>query len=307
MCKKESKFIVKKNNVAGKLEYSLMSNSKSTSADFTKNQLFYLNQFMIAEDNYNFIIKAFVDLSKQQSSLLKKSMKKMRVDTTTLHNVLPKLNNKEYDVLLYLYPVLGLDCLDHYIGNGLEHSAKYLHKWLEDKNFRQFYKKVLLVMSIIKKGKVKVSFNNDVLADRTMLLYSIQGILWVYFIHNMKSISDEDIKSFFTSVFDWKTFNVNFSVAFNEEQKEMMRQIKTGIKYVVFKQDEEVSHKSLDTKSKEYNVIDDIKNSITIKYDSGLNNKHRYHKSPIMHYRNGTWRTCNSGKKVWVKGCWINE
>ncbi len=161
------------------------------------------------------------------------------------------------------------------------------------------------ILKLIKDGDIQFSYTQEELANKTMFLFSMQGILLVYFLNNINTvISNEHIKSFFSKAFDWEKFNVNFSVSMNSEQQEIMREIRTGIKHTDLKKDQSIVNYTY-SRSNNYSVIEDMSNNIIVQYISGKNGKHTIHKLPVLHWREGHWRHYKNGTKVWVEGKWV--
>lgn len=251
-----------------------------------------------AEHNYKFIYEYCKYVKSQDKQLYKSVSSDVEKHMKSMKYIRPKNIKFQYGFLLGLYCVLDTDLGSIFIHNE-SRDYKDLEKWLKDKKFKIFYKKVLILLEFIENGKYKLA--DKYLIDSTMFLSNEIDILFLYFLCNETNITNEKIKSFLSKAVNWDQSILNFEKPLNAEQNAVLEEIKTGIKTVKLKQTPTKLHSTKRNKNSKYNVIEDMKNNIKIKYISKKNGKHSYHKSPTMHTRGGHWRHYTNGKKVWIQ------
>lgn len=265
------------------------------------NILFYTNTISAISSNYTYIIKTASDIQKKDKQTFKKLSKRINADLLGIGESILNQDLKFNNILLLLHLILGLDAYDSYISENLKNNdIENLKIWLQDTEFKVFYKKVLLVLAYMKTGSKQNIFDNKSLDSSIYFVSNMQGALFVYFMSKIKIISADKIQSFFSKVFDWKTFDISFSVPLSFEQELIMNEIKTGIRKEVIKQDP-IRTNAYYIKTSKYDVVQDLLNNIKIKYISEKEYKHLHHKSPIQHIRKGHWRILSNGKKIWIE------
>ena len=293
----ENLFLKQENKITGE---KLMK----TSMD---NILFYTNTISAISSNYTYIIKTASDIQKKDKQTFKRLSKRIDANLLEIGESIFSQDLKFNNILLLLHLILGLDAYDSYISENLKNNdIENLKIWLQDTEFKVFYKKVLLVLAYLKIGSKQNIFNNKSLDSSIYCVSNMQGALFVYFMSKIKIISADKIQSFFSKVFDWKTFDISFSVALSFEQELIMNEIKTGIRQEVIKQDP-IRINNHYFKTAKYDVVQDLLNNIKIKYVSEKEYKHLHHKSPIQHIRKGHWRTLSNCKKIWIEEMVVGE
>lgn len=93
-----------------------------------------------------------------------------------------------------------------------------------------------------------------------------------------------------------------------QEQQTILEQITIGIKYEKEKNINPVNRLNYKKKPNKYFSIANITdNFIKIKYISKQDYRHRFHKSPMEHQRQGHYREYKNGNKVWINTSIINQ
>ena len=88
----------------------------------------------------------------------------------------------------------------------------------------------------------------------------------------------------------------------------IVQKLKSGISGYSTKKS--VKHQSANNIAKDRddsNIFDNlINNAYRVKYVSGKNGKHAFHKSPEPHWRKEHWKTTRNGFRVHIRGTWVN-
>jgi len=127
------------------------------------------------------------------------------------------------------------------------------------------------------------------------------------FIFQNQKITSIKVKNFLSLLV--RKSNMNFKVLSETSHDEniLLEQIRTGIKYEKEKNYYPSNNTIYTKKKKHFSVISAVDRYIKIKYISKQEYKHRFHKSPKEHYRAPTVRHYKSGKRVHIKGCFVNK
>ena len=256
----------------------------------------------LANENYNFVYDLSRNIKRSDRKLYKSISSDVNKRIKLMQNVRPSYTNSRNNLMQGLFYVLDIPTSNGcYITGMNERGNNDLSIWLRDKEFEFFYKKVLIALTFIEKERESITLSDSELDTFTYFLLTKAGVVFTYFIQKEKNITIEKVKSFLSKVFDWKSMILNFVIPLTTEQEITLDEIKTGVKYQKLKGEQSrnnVAYKKVHT----YNVLDDMKNNITIKYFSGKNGKHTMHKLPVKHWRAGHWRYYKNGTKVWIEG-----
>jgi len=262
----------------------------------------------MAVNNYTFIYSTCKDIKKRNKKIYKSISSDVERRMREMENVRPSYTNLKNNTLLGLVYVLDMQ-LDHKcLMTGFnQNNNNDLKVWFRDKEFKIFYKKVLIVLTYNEQKKDSLDMSDADIERYTYFLLTKSGVLFTYFLNKEPSITIEKIKSFLSKIFDWSASISNFSPSLTNEQEVIFNEIKTGIKNIknIKYKDDPTKKNMTNEKQEQYNVLDDMKNNIKIKYISGLNNKHRFHKLPVEHWRDGHWRFYKNGTKVWIEGNYV--
>ena len=103
--------------------------------------------------------------------------------------------------------------------------------------------------------------------------------------------------------------NINFFIPehLTSNQEAILHQIKTGIKEEKQKNLNPLNNIEYKKSNKYFSILDTVNSFIKIKYISGLNGIHRFHKPPVEHKRKGYWRHYSNGKKTWIAETTVNK
>lgn len=176
---------------------------------------------------------------------------------------------------------------------------------LKDKDFSIYFRKIVLIHILYE------TYATDIVDDfnpRAYHMYfgNIESIFLSYCLLKEKNFKLTTLQNILSYIL--KGSVLMNDVELSQIQQKTLKQILTGIKYDKLKSEKvDNSETRLYNKKEKFNILEKVKRSIIIRYVSNKNGKHSSHKLPIMHWREGHWRVYKSGKKVWVKGCWINE
>jgi len=259
----------------------------------------------VAASNYAFVYNTCKEIKRIDKKTYKTINSDVERRLKKMENVRPSYNNPNNNALFGLLYVLDmpLDC-EYFMTSINTNTDDDLRIWLRDKDFKIFYKKVLIVLTYLENNKYFIDMSDIDKEQYTYFLLTKSGVLFTYFLNKEPNITVEKVKSFLSKAFHWKATILSFSPPLNNEQEIIFNEIKTGVKYIKHKNNP--TRKNMTYKKQEqYNVLDDMKNNIKIQYISGLNNKHRFHKLPIVHWRNGHWRYSKNGTKVWIEGKYV--
>lgn len=199
------------------------------------------------------------------------------------------------DVLGYVFDTSsGLD-IQKYNQINYENISK-------DKSFMIFYTKLYIYTQLVK--------NNTIEDIKIKFLFDIKSLILTYFFIHENKITETKVLNLLSFFFKNSIITLNEKDR-TEENNEKIRLITTGVKYIKEKinplptNNPLVVHKSKSTK---FDLLQHLSTRITIKYDSGKNNKHISHKKPEEHIRSGHYRFYKkTGKKVWIDESIINK
>ena len=272
----------------------------------SKNQeIFKKSILRIVGENYNFVYDLCRNIKRSDKKLYKSISSNVDKRMKLMQNVRPSYTNSRNNLIQGLFYVLDIPTSNGCFITGMnEGDNNDLIKWIRDKEFKIFYKKVLIAFTIIEEKRDSITLSDEELDTYTYFLLTKAGVLFTYFIHKEKNITVEKIKSFLSKVFDWKSMILNFAIPLTTEQEMILDEIKTGIKYLKLKGEPSRNNVTYEN-THQYNVLDDMKNNITIEYFSGKNGKHIMHKLPVKHWRTGHWRNLKNGNTVWIEGKYV--
>lgn len=177
---------------------------------------------------------------------------------------------------------------------------------LKDKDFKIFLKQILIMDIIYQKGIKNFNLletgsfkhNKDYFGD-------IRTIFLAYFLVKEPIITHNKIINITSFIFK-DSIVINTSHLTYEEQ-ELLRQIRSGIKYEKVKESTNCNNTTRKyNKNEKFSILNRAKQTIRIKYTSTKKHKHLFHKSPKEHIRKGHYRYYKSGKKVWIQSSIIN-
>ncbi len=271
-------------------------------------------QFNIISEEINLLYTETINnlhkLEKIHKSGFKKLQKKSSKDMTTLHTK-NKFFGKEHNCKLttiFLFESLNIldneyDSINIWIEYLSDIDLGYV---LKDKNFYIFLKNIIFTQNMYKVNKTNYNFDNNTEYLKNMRLYfgDIRSILLSYFIINEQNITKNTIVNITSYIL--RKSNVKGISSCNENQTILLNQIITGIKYEKTKDSVNTTDTRAYIKSKKFNIINNLKQTIKIKYLSKQDFKHRFHKSPIEHERIGHYRHYKNGNKVWINKSIIN-
>ena len=267
-----------------------------------KLKAFATSSYMFINENYKLIKKDNKNIYKKISSIVDKNLKIMENIKPTF--LIPNSNMHLYG-LSYILD-LKVDTTFTLIGCS-NNRMDELSKYLKDKNFKIFYRKLLIVLAYNDECKDFIDLFNDTTRDNLHLISSIEGIVLTYFISQEKNITKLKMMSFYSKIINWNLSSISFSILLNQEQELTLNQIKTGIKYLKEKEDTTRENSKYSKSNCQYNLLDDMKNNITVKYVTNKDYKHLHHKSPIQHTRKGHFRHYKNNKTVWVESMIVGE
>jgi len=174
-------------------------------------------------------------------------------------------------------------------------------------------------------GKKYCKFSNECLQDKAFknfLMYSLQGkvqlknyqgtmfeqILFTYMFQDKKPTLVK-IRNFLSWYIRKIGIKIDIRTNLTNEQKVVFEQIMTGVKYEKEKNMTPANNQNYTKKeNKHFSIKNASDNFIKIKYISNQEYKHRFHRRPIEHTREGHYRFYkNTGKKVWIPPTIINK
>jgi hypothetical protein len=182
-------------------------------------------------------------------------------------------------------------------------------------NKREF--NIMLLGSLISKEFIQYILKDN--EFKNFVIYSLLGeepkniigsniisLLFLYVFKN-KKITIIKIRNFL-SLWIVKS-KINFLIMENltNEQKTIIQQLRTGIKEEKQKNLNPLNNIEYKKSNKHFSMLDTVNNFIKIKYTSGLNGSHRFHKSPIEHKRKGYWRHYKDGREIWIEPTFVNK
>jgi len=248
------------------------------------------------------------------SSLVSNHSKKVDASKTD-YKKLPKSKKRELQKRRDLFPIsstkdLFLDIqtiieLQNFLLNLLSIVLDYPSlkvSFSAPDNTKKFIEYILQDRSF--KNHIIYSLMNE--KPKNIIGSNIISLLFLY-IFKDKKMTIVKIKDFL-SMYIVKS-GVNFEVAssLTSKQKIVLNQLKTGVKEEKLKNQNPLNNSGYRKSSKHFSIIDTTNNFVRIKYISTLNGKHKFHKSPIVHFRRETIRYYKSGKVVHVKSSIVNR
>lgn len=259
----------------------------------------------IANENYNFVYDLCRNIKRSDKKLYKTVGSDVDKRIKLMQNVRPSYTNSRNNFIQGLFYVLDIPTSNGCFITGMnERGNNDLIIWLRDKEFKIFYKKVLIALTFIEEKRESITLSDEELDTYTYFLLTKSGVLFTYFINKEENITVEKVKSFLSKVFDWKSMILNFAKPLTHEQEMILNEIKTGVKYIKLKCEPSRNNATY-KKVHQYNVLDAMKNNIVIKYDSGKNGKHLMHKLPKLHWRKEHWCYYKNGTKRLIPGMWV--
>jgi len=135
---------------------------------------------------------------------------------------------------------------------------------------------------------------------------NIISLLFLYVFKNQK-MTVVKIRNFL-SMWIVKS-KINFLIVENltAEQNTLIEQLRTGVKEEKQKNLNPLNNIEYKKSNKIFSILNTVGNFVKIKYISGLNNSHRFHKSPIEHERKGYWRHYKDGREIWIEPTIVNK
>ena len=223
----------------------------------------------------------------------KKSFKKHRdeyisVSTQNLLSDMEKIKSLQEFFSLLLGIVLNKEEFNTMLLGSLI-SKEFVQYILKDNEFKNF-----VIYSLLGEEPKNIIGSNVI------------SLLFLYVFKN-KKITIIKIRNFLSL---WIVkLKINFLIMENltNEQKTIIQQLRTGIKEEKQKNLNPLNNIEYKKSNKHFSILDTVTSFIKIKYISGLNGSHRFHKSPDEHEREGHWRHYANGSKTWIPSTTVNK
>lgn len=270
--------------------------SQETQHKNTKGKHMYLKIKNSLETLYKSIRNDVKDFRKRNKKEYKNLLK--NVGNNFTKDVLLQMfnSNSEKNTSLLLGDILG------YIfntENGLYiHSCKMVNyeEISKDINFMFFYRTLYIYR--------KLQENDVDIHSIIKHVFDLRSSIVFYFFLIEKNINETKVLNLLSYFFKNSVITLS-DKDMNEENKEKIRLITTGVKYTKEKTNPDINQvkkRSYKNKSKTFDLLQYLSTRITIKY---VNKKPR--KKTITHWRNSTFRHYKNGNVVPVRGCVVNK
>ena len=203
------------------------------------------------------------------------------------------ISNSVNSIIQKLFAIaLNMDYIEaeeYYYG---EKYLKFFDECLQDKAFKNF-----LMYSL--QDKIELNDYYELFFEQILFAYMFQD----------KKLTLVKIKNFLSWYINKVGAVVSPRTNLTNEQKAIFEQIMTGVKYEKEKNMSPANnHNYKKRENKYFSIKNASDNFIKIKYVSNQGHKHRFHRRPIEHTREGHYRFYkNTGKKVWIPPTIINK
>jgi len=274
------------------------------------------NNFLDIQKNVKIVYEETKSILKQNSKIDKKQIKYIKkiVDTQINNfNIYSRYFDNINDdnlITIFILESLGIfDIQKEYLFLTIFSTVIDTKKLFKDKDFLIFLKHILIMNYIYTNKKEHSSdFNIDVPFIQNLKLFfgDIKSLILSYFLIFENNITVNKIQNI--SSYILKNNHVINIFSISDKNKLVLEQLTTGVKYEKLKEEpfNNIEYKRDYIKSKKFNILDSVQNSIRIKYISKQEFKYRFHKSPIEHERQGHYRILKNGKKIWINKSTIN-
>ncbi len=194
----------------------------------------------------------------------------------------------------------SLDLSDSIITRMASIDVKTL---LKDNNFYIFLKYIIIFDSVYTKRKSYLIIDKEYIDYMRLFFGNIKSIVLSYFLIKENNLTLNKIQNI--TSFICKGGMVGLNKDLSMEQNNILEQILSGIKDIKVKEPKPNTfiEKRQYTKTKKFDILEKVKRSICIKYTTIPK---KVHKSKKKHWRKGYFRTLSDGRKIYIKGCWVN-
>ena len=135
---------------------------------------------------------------------------------------------------------------------------------------------------------------------------NIISLLFLYVFKN-KKMTVAKIRNFLSIWMVKSKTNFLIPEHLTSEQKILIEQLRTGVKEEKQKNFNPINNSDYKKSNNHFSILDTVDSFVRIKYISGLNGSHRFHKSPDEHEREGHWRHYSNGNKIWIPSTTVNK
>lgn len=267
----------------------------------------------VAEYIVTTVYSETVSIIKKSEKINKKGINKLRKKVNkrvgSIQNDIKFFDQYNENQLTTMFLLESLGILKELIVTPLFISyLEYLDvkELIKDKEFVIFLKNIILIDEIYDINKSEPDFDTESEYLKNLRIYfgDIRSIFLSYFIVKEQNKTINKIQNITSFVI--KNSRIYGLSVLSQKQLDLFKQIHTGIKYEKIKQEIQNTNTTYTKKSK-FNILNKVKNTIKIKYISKQDYKHRFHKSPVEHKREGHYRHYKSGKVVWIEQMTVNK